>query len=368
MGLFGRGEAPVGLILDGQPALRALLGEVLVWDGTRSAFLSAVDMTAAAVLRTPGVRANAAPAVVPALTVLGGAYGPELTATSTPQAPAIAVPVVLRTPTVRADALVAVDPMTGAVQVLPGIGAENHDWNASVPAATGLATVQAPGVAANLNRQPPAVPVSALLRVPVVTATGSGTIAPQALPVSASVRAPVVSATAGAVSQVMTGSVSVPTPAVSGGASVSAVAATATAAMPAPVAEAVTFTPSGMTKTGTQSFTTAWAPLNGWTADTGTYPGSTVVSNALQVQGGKPDATISVSLPYSSTFTQNRRARIKLNGTVIATSGAFTANSGTITVSATGVAVADGDDITIDVIMETYASGSISANGTVTVT
>lgn len=131
---------------------------------------------------------------------------------------------------------------------------------------------------------------------------------------------------------------------------------------------AVLFAPSGMTKNGTQPFTTSWAQLNGWTANTGTYPGSTVVNNALQVQGSKPDATIAVSLPYSSTFSNNRRARIKVNGTVVATSAGFTANSGTITVTATGVAVADGDDITIEVIMETYASGSISSGGTVTVT
>lgn len=132
--------------------------------------------------------------------------------------------------------------------------------------------------------------------------------------------------------------------------------------------QAVTFLPSGMTKLGTQAFTTAWAPLNIWIADTANYPGSTVVSNALQVQGSKPDATISVSLPYTGSFMLNRRARIKVNGTVIATSAAFTALSGTITVTANNVNLADGDDITIEAIMETYAEGSISAGGTVTIT
>ena len=132
--------------------------------------------------------------------------------------------------------------------------------------------------------------------------------------------------------------------------------------------QAITFAPSGMTKSGTQSFTTSWALLAGWSANTGTYPGSTVVNNALQVQGSKADATIAVSLPYSSTFMLNRRARIKVNGTVVATSAAFTAPSGTITVSATNVTVADGDDIAIDVITESYADGSISSGGTVTVT
>lgn len=123
------------------------------------------------------------------------------------------------------------------------------------------------------------------------------------------------------------------------------------------------FVSSGMNKTGTQSFTTSWALLAGWTADTTTYPGSVVTSNALQSNGATTGATISVSLPYSSSFSYGRQARIKLNGTVIATSAQFTATSGTITVSATDVTLADGDDITVEVIMNTFASGSISAGG-----
>lgn len=123
-----------------------------------------------------------------------------------------------------------------------------------------------------------------------------------------------------------------------------------------------------MTKNGTQSFTTSWAQANSWTANTGTYPGSTVTSNALQVQGGKSDATITVSLPYTGSFSYERNARIKLNGTVIATGAGWTSSSGTLSVTATDVAVVDGDDITIEIIMNTFASGSISNGGTVTIT
>lgn len=131
--------------------------------------------------------------------------------------------------------------------------------------------------------------------------------------------------------------------------------------------QAVTFLPSGMTKSGTQNFTTSWALLTGWTPDTGTYPGSSVVSNALQVQGAKPDATISVSLPYTGSFTNPHTARILLNGVVIATGTGNTAASGTMTATASNVAVADGDDITIEVMVGTYANGSVSAGGTVTI-
>lgn len=132
--------------------------------------------------------------------------------------------------------------------------------------------------------------------------------------------------------------------------------------------QAVTFLPSRMTKNGTQNFTTSWALLTGWTANTGTYPGSTVVSNALQVQGGKTGATISVSLPYTSSFGYTKTARILLNGTVIATGDGVSANSGTMTATASNVTLADGDDVTVEVMVGTYANGSVSAGGTVTIT
>lgn len=132
--------------------------------------------------------------------------------------------------------------------------------------------------------------------------------------------------------------------------------------------QAVTFLPSRMTKTGTQNFTTSWALLTGWTADTANYPGSTVVSNALQVQGGKTGATISVSLPYTGSFTNPHTARILVNGTVVATGADNTAASGTMTATASNVTLADGDDVTVEIMVGTYANGSVSAGGTVTIT
>lgn len=128
------------------------------------------------------------------------------------------------------------------------------------------------------------------------------------------------------------------------------------------------FAPSGMTKNGTQNFTTSWAKAINWTANTGTYPGSTVVNNYLQVQGGKSDATITVSLPYTGSFAYTRNARILHNDQVIATGAGWTTTSGTLSVTATNVSVADGDDISVEIIMNTFASGSISNGGTVTIT
>lgn len=123
-----------------------------------------------------------------------------------------------------------------------------------------------------------------------------------------------------------------------------------------------------MTKNGTQNFTTSWAKATSWTANTGTYPGSTVVNNDLQVQGSKSDATITVSLPYTGSFSYTRNARILHNGVVIATGAGWTTTSGTLSVTATDVSVADGDDISVEIIMNTFGSGSISNGGTVTIT
>lgn len=132
--------------------------------------------------------------------------------------------------------------------------------------------------------------------------------------------------------------------------------------------QAVTFLPSGMTKLGTQPFTTSWAQVNGWTADAATYPGSTVSNNALVAQGAKAGATIAASITYGNSYTSfNRYIRLKLNGTVIATSPASAAYSGTLTASATRD-VAAGDKVTVEVMVELYADGLINAGGTVTIT
>ena len=40
MGLFNRGQAASALILDGKRAVRAYLGDQLVWDGTMDAFVA----------------------------------------------------------------------------------------------------------------------------------------------------------------------------------------------------------------------------------------------------------------------------------------------------------------------------------------
>jgi hypothetical protein len=72
-----------------------------------------------------------------------------------------------------------------------------------------------------------------------------------------------------------------------------------------------------------------------------------VSSNALLANGAKTNATLSSSLAWTpGTFGNTLTARIKKNGTVIATGSAVTASPVTVSGTAT---VANGDTITVEV-------------------
>lgn len=139
--------------------------------------------------------------------------------------------------------------------------------------------------------------------------------------------------------------------------------------IPGGTAVGVTFQPSGMNKVGTQNFVTAgaWMLVTGWSADTTNYPGSTIVSNGLDVQGSKASATVNVSLPYTGSFSNAHTARILKNGVVVATGTPVSTNSGTMTASWSG-SVVDTDVFTVEAKLDTYVNGSVSANGYVRIT
>ncbi len=148
---------------------------------------------------------------------------------------------------------------------------------------------------------------------------------------------------------------------------------------PAPVTAALTgtgnltaasvpgFRPSGMNKSGTQTGPNAqntWIQVTGWTADTTNYPGSTVNTNALVSQGNKTSATVTANVSWTaSTFPNTIAARLKKNGTVIATGS--TANPA---VASATVTVAENDQITLEVSdgysLASLAPATINATGT----
>ncbi|MFD3594254.1 hypothetical protein ACFWU5_16120 [Nocardia sp. NPDC058640] len=121
-------------------------------------------------------------------------------------------------------------------------------------------------------------------------------------------------------------------------------------------AVAVNFLPSGMNKSGSaQALATSYALIQNWTADTGAYPGSTVTTHGVVVQGGKTGATVAstVSVQNQNVVSQSVTLRLKVNGGTVLVTGTPTAISagatGNVSVSTTADVVA-GDIITLEAI------------------
>ena len=137
-------------------------------------------------------------------------------------------------------------------------------------------------------------------------------------------------------------------------------------------ATAVVFTPSGMNKNGSYTMTTSYAEVPAWTADTATYPGSTLSGNGLVAQATISNATvtaqIAVQLPGNSQ-TQNVDIQFYRNGSLIGTApaspvacpvNATTNVLGTLT----GVSLTAGDVITIRTKKTNSFSATVVATNT----
>lgn len=126
------------------------------------------------------------------------------------------------------------------------------------------------------------------------------------------------------------------------------------------------FQKSGMTKSGTQatpSTSQSWAQIASWSPDTTNYPGSTVTSNALISQGAKATATVSASVAWTpGSFGNSIQVRLKQNGNLLLAGQVTTTSPSTVT--APSVAIASGDQITVEVCDTApfvYATATITA-------
>lgn len=130
---------------------------------------------------------------------------------------------------------------------------------------------------------------------------------------------------------------------------------------------AAKFIPSGMNKSGSQTVTantSTYTQITTWTADTATYPGSTVSSNSLVMQSSG-SAVLSGAVVWSAGgLTGNATCKLYKNGTAFLTGSATpTESSGTATVSGT-VTVAAGDLIALYFIFNTFTDVTVTASGT----
>ncbi|MGW6121521.1 hypothetical protein ACWFRF_20940 [Nocardia sp. NPDC055165] len=333
MSIFARGTAPKLLRLGVEHVLRAMLDGVAIWDGTVPAQVQVPRALASAAAVVPVVSSTPGAIAPPPAAASAAALAPTpsnsssivaTVATATTDAPVSAV---------SADAVVFAPAATSSATAVPILS----DANVSVP--TAIATVEAlvPGIETTGSTivVPPPAMATADAPVPIVSA-------------SKSVTAPI--ATASAAASAGTGiSIGLPVP-----------AATASAAAVVPTVAAMNFAPSGMTKNGSVAWagSATWVAIQNWTANTGTYPGSSVDgSHRLVIQGSKTNASISGQAAYTGGgFARTHSIRVvDQSGNVIATGSPNTNTSGNCTVSATGV------DLTGVTALALQMSGDFSA-------
>lgn len=350
MGLFNRGQSISGMWLDGKPAIRAYLGDVLVWDGTKPAFVNVPRALVAALAVAPAVRADAS---ITAVRAMGSSsvIAPSLTAFATvdPET-AVIVTAQASAPVVRADSIIMVETITVGAQALPAVAAQSSAATVASPAAVVSVATPIPSVAAHFATTIPAIAVNASAQVPVITATGAAVVNVPVAAVNAMARVPVVSGNSSVVAFAVTADATAKTPVVTASSNVSPPKATATGLARVPVVQANNFITVSMTKSGDQQLAAStWTEVASWTAGSN----STVSGNALRVNGSG-NATIQVGSEWP-TSTSVKDWRVLKNGTVVWTKGSGT---GLTLADTFALAVVDGDLLTC----EAWNSSGVAAN------
>ncbi|BDQ19783.1 hypothetical protein RQN9TF_11275 [Rhodococcus qingshengii] len=238
MGLFNRGQSISGMWLDGKPAIRAYLGDVLVWDGTTPAFVNVPRALVSALAVAPAVRADASMTADRALGS-SSAIAPSLTAFATvdPET-AVIVTAQAGAPVVRADSIIMVETITVGAQALPAVAAQSSAATVAAPAAAASVSTPAPSAAAHFATTVPAIAVNVSAQVPVITATGAAAVNVPVAAVNAMARVPGVSGNSSVGAFAVTADSSAKMPAILGSSNVTAVKATASSIAPIPVVQA----------------------------------------------------------------------------------------------------------------------------------
>lgn len=192
MGLFNRGQAASALILDGKRAVRAYLGDQLVWDGTMDAFVPIPHILVSATMADPVVAATAL-AVAPFITASAQVHEPSVSGTATvrPET-AILVTGAVYVPDVSADALIEVPAISVSAIVLAPTVSEAFDATVEAPSIQVTAGMYSPKITADYAATVPIIAAFAELLAPLVTATGTAVVNAPMIAVSGSVNAPTV--------------------------------------------------------------------------------------------------------------------------------------------------------------------------------
>ncbi|MFC9769564.1 hypothetical protein [Rhodococcus jostii] len=318
MGLFNRAEAITGMVLDHQPAIHAYHGQVLVWDGTRQAFVSVTRAVATTAARVPAVTADSVPDTALAVDVAAAVLIPALSATAIADPTSIDITALCVEPVASADSLILAEVITCAAQALPAEAAEANDAAVSAVPAVVDGGVLTPVVAAHLTQNPDTIAVTVLLPTPVVTATGSGLVAAVVATATAQAGTPTLTAAGRVTAVAATASASANTPVIGGGATIAAVKATATAAVTAPpyVGVAIKSMKAVLNAAVTKANSATPSQLVTMVADTTAYPDSVVSSSAIVIDGAGT-VTFTVQAHLFETNSGTATAHLRKNGTQI---------------------------------------------------
>lgn len=359
MPLFNRGVAPLGMVLNGEQAMRVILDGVVVWDGTRPALVQAVRLRSTVAFPAPQVRAEAVPDTAPMLSVISvGMLAPSgVVGSSVVQAPRMQTVVSLPAPGLLADSEVEVLPAEISVVMMPAEASENFDGVVLAPPMTGSVAMSVPVVATGFFVAGVKMSVTVDMGTPIVTVSSTGTV--PAVPMSATVAALAPAVITGvnvaAVKQMVNALMPVPVIFAQRNVNISAVKMSGSAAMPVPVVSG-SMNPQGMQRT-TAALTLAqntYTKITPMQAKSG-YE-STISSDGLVMPGGGV-CNLFARITWNLNSATERRTRIVKNGSTVLGEAISSGTHTTLDLSLSNVTLTASDVLTV----EGYSTSSTSS-------
>lgn len=364
MGLFNRGQAASALILDGKRAVRAYLGEELIWDGTTPAYIDVPVIAVSAAMLPPVVRADTHRDVP--LISIGAAMNPPSVSGSSSVRPetAIIVTAVMLPPSATADSAISVPRIDVSAIMLAPVVSESYDGTVDVPLITVDSVMLPPKIAVDFVGAVPPISVIAEMLTPIVTATGTAVVNAPLIPVSATLLPPAVSSTVKIAPPLIAATATMLPPELRRDGKVSPPLITAAASMYVPVVQAINFAPSGMTKNGSaQNWTgDATVQVTGMVAESG----STLSGSALLPNGAKTGATVNAQVSISNTnFMPSITAELRKNNVLVpggsVTVSTISTSTATLTIPTRTVDVVATDQFTLHITPSSSMGGTVAA-------
>ena len=174
MPLYRRGVAPIDITLGRRGALRASLGQRVIWDGTTPVTIAAPPMRASATMPTPTLVVGVAP-TAPPMTAAATMPAPEISAGASVTAPPLAGEATMPAPALSVGVTIEMPPMTAyATMPAPAVG----ETVVEAPPMTAYATVPTPEISTGVTVLPEPLEATASMPAPDIGAGVTITMPP----------------------------------------------------------------------------------------------------------------------------------------------------------------------------------------------